>query len=927
MSEQLRYYGFRMEVETASGVKKVHEFRRALTTVDGVIEELNKTTGDNVTVTARKLQSDKDALAQTKLTLTQLERQNRRYRQLTADMQNQISMTGKSNAEQAKLAASYKLGTNATEEQRRAVERLSAQLADAQQRQRDQQAVEAQQAKADEYNRSLQHQIDLVGKNVVEQAKLNAVYRLGANATEQQQQKTAELARTLAMAQQREEQIEQSKRERIATEKRLQAETDKQSKKTEDVISQYRRLNTTIEQYGNDLETVNAITRLGSNATDAQRQEVAALVQQYQALRNTGDAARGSMRHLRGAAQNFGWQLQDTVVQLQMGTDAMIVMSQQGSQMLSVFGAWGALAGAGVAIVGAVMPTLITYFTDARDSADELKDAQQRLNSVFDQTGITVNGVSKQVRELYKVNSQLAELQLFQAMADAQMVLRNYGTQLDKTLGDQIERLIEAQKQMSGLTEGTREYNRWAQNMRGRSIEVAKSLGITSSQARELASAYRDFQSSGDNDRLTQAFVSISKSGSKTNKDFRELVNTYIDLTSQGELAEAQLAELRGILLGNMTVTGSYNKTIETTADRYRKMREQLGLTDAQIAVDNFLREEGADLTRKQRQPTIDLINTYFREKDAIDAKNKADKEAAELAAERLRQQRREFSQLQRGLTGGNTPGVTPIEQEAARHKRATDIIKQAKQDQLNANVDFNALIDAENTRHTMAVQQAYLTMAQNWTGTLSGFASFMNDISNEFFTGTEQVAKATENMNATQKAFFFLMRAMQAAEALVNGISLGVKLANLTLNPSMVSVGTAIGAASAGAIMGTTFKGAFDNGGYIPSGASGIVSEYGDELVNGVMVKGPARVTSREETAQMMSQGGSSTTNLNVSVENYANGVQHEVRQIDENTVKIIAKQVMNENLDSGVANNLSRKGSKTDKAMRSKYAVSRSY
>lgn len=774
MSE-LRYYGFRMEVENASGVKKIQEFRRAVTDVDGTVDMLNSTLGDNVTVTAEKTQGDKEALAQARLLVSQQERQRRRTQQVT---------------------------------------------------------------------------------------------------------------------------------------------------------DQYKLLNRTIEEYGNDLETVNAVTRLGSNATDEQRREVAQLVQQYQQLRSTGDASRTSMRNLRGAAQNFGWQLQDTVVQLQMGTDAMIVMSQQGSQMLSVFGAWGAIAGAGVAIVGAVMPTLITYLTGAKDSTDELEEAQKRLNQVFDQTGITVNGVSSQIRELHKVNSQLAELQLFQAMADAQMVLRNYGKELKTVLGDQVERVIQAQNELAGLTEGTRDYNRVLQNLTFRASDAGNELGITGRHVIELTNAYREFQETGDNDKLTSVLTRIANTGYVTNESFRELITTYIDLTSKGELAQSQLAELRGILLGNMSIVDSYNKTIETTADRYQTMRRQLSMTDAQIAIDNFLRKEGTDLTDSQRDSTTRLINQYFKEKSVIDAKNEAEKEAERLAKEKIRLQQREFEQIKRSLTGENTPGLSVVEREAAAHKHSTEIIRNAKQEQFDTTVDYNRLIEAENTRHTMALQQAYLTMAQNWTGTLSGFASFTNDMVNEFYNGAEEVKNATEEMDSTQKQMYFIMRSVKAAEALVNGMSLGMKLAELTLNPGMVTAGTGLGAASAGMIMGTTFKGMFDKGGYIPSGSSGIVSEYGDELVNGVMVKGPARVTGREETAQMMSQGDTGeSVMLNLSIENYATGVEHRVEQMSANEYRVIAEDVFAKNIDSGVANVLSKKGTKADKAMRSSYNAPRKY
>ncbi len=50
-----------------------------------------------------------------------------------------------------------------------------------------------------------------------------------------------------------------------------------------------------------------------------------------------GKDLSGQMRLMRGGAGQLGHQVQDVAVQLQMGTDAMIVFGQQGSQVASLF--------------------------------------------------------------------------------------------------------------------------------------------------------------------------------------------------------------------------------------------------------------------------------------------------------------------------------------------------------------------------------------------------------------------------------------------------------------------------------------------------------------------------------------------------------------------------------------------------------------
>jgi hypothetical protein len=184
--------------------------------------------------------------------------------------------------------------------------------------------------------------------------------------------------------------------------------------------------------------------------------------------------------------------------------------------------------------------------------------------------------------------------------------------------------------------------------------------------------------------------------------------------------------------------------------------------------------------------------------------------------------------------------------------------------------------------------------------------------------------------MNAAQKAMFVISQTIAAANAVISGISLGSQLAAMfpLAAPAMITTGLAIGAAQAGAIMGVTIAGAFDEGGNVPAGQFGIVSEYGDELVNGMLVKGPARVTSREDTAKLLDNAGNAggtAVNMKVSIENNIKGAQYDVRQISPEEVKIIAKQVFDQNIDTGVSSAIANPNSKAARSMRSNYNVGR--
>lgn len=93
------------------------------------------------------------------------------------------------------------------------------------------------------------------------------------------------------------------------------------------------------------------------------------------------EQASGSARNFGHVVGQAGFQVQDFAVQVQGGTSALTALSQQGSQLLGVFGAGGAIAGAAltVGILGAQLLGLSS-------NADKLKDALDALDAAYAST-------------------------------------------------------------------------------------------------------------------------------------------------------------------------------------------------------------------------------------------------------------------------------------------------------------------------------------------------------------------------------------------------------------------------------------------------------------------------------------------------------------------------------------------------------------
>ncbi|WP_426958323.1 hypothetical protein [Muricoccus radiodurans] len=91
------------------------------------------------------------------------------------------------------------------------------------------------------------------------------------------------------------------------------------------------------------------------------------------ALGDATDVASERMSRFRTIAGSAGFQAQDLAVQLQMGTNALTAIGQQGSQFLGAFGPGGAVAGA-VLVAG----TLALQFAGIGDEAKKAAEKMER---------------------------------------------------------------------------------------------------------------------------------------------------------------------------------------------------------------------------------------------------------------------------------------------------------------------------------------------------------------------------------------------------------------------------------------------------------------------------------------------------------------------------------------------------------------------
>jgi len=117
-----------------------------------------------------------------------------------------------------------------------------------------------------------------------------------------------------------------------------------------------------------------------------------------QAARSAANVSRSLEKAGQGGSrfgtqiQNFGFQIGDAAVQIAGGTSAIRALAQQLPQLLGGFGAVGAVAGAAVAVLGAVVGQLNLFGGTATLSADQLNKLNDALDTNKEATAAAAQG-------------------------------------------------------------------------------------------------------------------------------------------------------------------------------------------------------------------------------------------------------------------------------------------------------------------------------------------------------------------------------------------------------------------------------------------------------------------------------------------------------------------------------------------------------
>jgi hypothetical protein len=362
----------------------------------------------------------------------------------------------------------------------------------------------------------------------------------------------------------------------LATQQAEKAEKS-QKQSVDRLISSLREYEKTLDMSEQQVHEYKA-AQMG--ATKAQIDAIGALHRDIEAKKKAQKATGGlnkSLRFMRGGFGQVGHQIQDISVQMQMGTNAMIVFGQQGSQIASLFGGGGAVIGAFIAVGAAIYTYLEASSVEAAKKLKELKDEMIDLS-------LTSKGLEEGLGGVAVV-----------ALANKIKVLKNQIEELKNEASDAFEAMNQAHI-----------YNK---NISGANAMVSAVMSLYG------AIRYTDNSLSKSSDTL-KLYAFYNEKLAK-------------DIAKQAEQRRRIIAGEADPLMEFADKSKDFRKELE-------KQQEELGKTADQIMMLNAIRNAGGD--KKVEAQNIAAVQSFIDRRiatesytDALNAYNEALKESMQI--------------------------------------------------------------------------------------------------------------------------------------------------------------------------------------------------------------------------------------------------------------------------------------------------------
>lgn len=410
-----------------------------------------------------------------------------------------------------------------------------------------------------------------------------------------------------------------------------------------------------------------------------------------------------------------------------------------------------------------------------------------------------------------------------------------------KKISDSKLKIAEEEKRQKSVLE-SKEFQALISRLNG------KEFAIQASYTKELALLKVAFAGKKEEYDKYEKILTAGRDASlaKLKKNNRDEYNNLIAT----QMSETEAIEDK--YKKNVQIVEKY--TIDGSAEREKQLKKQKQIYKDELAA---LKEKNNksfySLVESLKDEEAEIYASLMRRKDTID---KADVSPDQKASATKRVEEDFSSQV---LDQSNAPelfGSKSGEGYAENLRRINEyydkrlalVLERTKKEHIDLSkleADLNDQRKAAIAASEEARNQVIIASSAELMGGLVGI--------------TRQMAGEQSDV---YKVMFAASKAFAIADSLVN-ITAGIAKAANNPWPLNLAAMAAVASSTAGlisTISGATYEGAYDAGGYIPSGSVGLVGEVGPELVSG-----PANVMGRRKTADAMAPAAPSPQNIRI--------------------------------------------------------------
>lgn len=662
------------------------------------------------------------------------------------------------------------------------------------------------------------------------------------------------------------------------------------------------------------------------------------------------------------AVTNVSYQLQDFIVQVSSGQSALLAFSQQAPQLLSGFGALGAVLG----IAAAATSVLYNAFGSTNEATKNLESSTKALNAVIQTSKTGVTELSDSYIQLATgvETATASQAQLEAGIAGAENTIAAMNAKLKETAD--ISYLMSGS--ITGANDSLQKGQTNTSSYTGFLSSLADQFGVTKQQAEELIPLLASVAEKPTQDNVlaltTRMGELSSATDGKVTPAFRNFRAELLNAIATQDTAKKSLDILKAAQLGQAEAT---NSSTEATKQNITKMIEyaqaQLQGAKAVLAFNaaqdkQQFAQSGA--TAEQIAQYNELINKQY-EKDVANydaaQQKKAEAEAKSAAARAKSEADRQAAQEKQAdafltlVKKQNSSEVEQVTIAAAEKQKQLDeyyakgLVSQQEYETASADIanaaqekkDAIAAKEQEQQAKRQEQADAYLAQLQ------ANFEGESAELDRQYQVKQDKLDKFHEEGLISEEDYQNALADLrqQKAEALIAAdlstwgtIAANVKNAAsentalykaaaiteatistyLAANKALATGGPILGpilAASAialGLANVAKISAAREQGGQLSAGQMSTIVERGKPEV--IMPAGASRVRTAQQMKEIMGQNGSSPGPSNVTIVNNTSSQIGNVstEQDDEGRLRII--------IEEQVAASLQNSNSKISKA-----------